>query len=115
MHVEFDPERDADISGLEWWEVLKALYDKTRPLGLGFIHARELSDELAMEMIGVYVATQMLRFDYLFGRPMKIGFHTQDGRSWVSRVDMYDRDSMAPARDTIADLRRRKAAERDGR
>lgn len=98
MHDEFDPETDVDISGLERWEVLRALHANTRALGMGRIHDRDMTDEDAKELIGE--ATR-IRFDYVFGRPMKVGFV----KTWITRVDLYDRDSKRPAREIIEELR----------
>lgn len=103
---EFDPEHDLDITGLEWWEVLKRLHDRTRMPSTGIVIGRPITDEQAMELIGRYIAGGHNRFDYVHGRPLKFGFHTKEGRSWISRVDLYDRDSLTPAKITIDKLRK---------
>jgi hypothetical protein len=102
----FDPNTDADITGLEWWRVLVALHRGTSALGLGRLHDRELGDDMAKLMIEAYKTERhaLPRFDYVFGRPLKVGFRTDGTRSWVTRVDLYDRDSKRPARAIIAEL-----------
>ena len=103
---EFDPETDLDISGLEWWEVLAHLQRATvAPRSIFSFPDRAITDEQAMNLIGRYIAEGFNRFDWVYGRPLKIGFRTKDGRSWIKRVDLYDCDSPTPARVTIDKLR----------
>ena len=58
-----------DLTGLDKAEVLAALYNASRPLGMGFIHydPAPMGKEEAAEYLegGTY-------FDYLKGRVMKI-------------------------------------------
>jgi hypothetical protein len=58
-----------DISGLEKWAVLKVLYDRTNPQGMGFLHFVEgdMSEEEARAIV-----ERTLVFDYLKGRVMKV-------------------------------------------
>jgi hypothetical protein len=115
--IKFNPECDLDITGLEWWEVLQRLHRTTRAKGpFGRMNNHELSAEEAMQLIGQHIELKALnphtRFDWLHGRSLKISFHTKDGRSWIARADLYDRDASTPARVTIAALRQEKADER---
>lgn len=118
--TDFNPDYDLDITGLEWWEVLKRLHAATQALGpFAGIAPKELTDEQAIDAIGAYIASGQDRFDWVHGRPMKIGFHTKEGRSWVSRIDLYNRDAPTPASFTIASLRaeherKRKARDEGG-
>lgn len=107
--VVFDPQTDVDITGLEWWEVLQRLHRATRVPG-PFALNRPLSNDAAIELIGRYVARNPREdFDYVLGRPIKVGFHTRYGQSFVRGVNRYDLDSPVPARVTIAALRQDKA------
>ncbi|HXE63170.1 MAG TPA: hypothetical protein VN519_06490 [Bryobacteraceae bacterium] len=76
---------DIDISGLKKSEVLAALYNNSRPLGLGFLHftPEPMTAEQAEEILkdGDY-------FDYLKGRVMKVSL---DGDTFDPRL--YDRDN----------------------
>jgi len=105
----FDPQTDLDITGLEWWEVLQRLHQATRPVG-PFARNIGLTDEAAMELIGKLISADggIRGFNYVLGRPMKISFHTKGGQSWVSRIDLYDRDAQKPGKVTIAALRAEK-------
>lgn len=74
-----------NISKLDKVEVLMALYDKSRPLGMGFLQAtpEPLERAEAEELL-----RQQTYFDYLRGRVMKIDLSGDD-----MRVDLYDRDN----------------------
>lgn len=86
-----------DITGLDPAAVLAALYNAARPLGLGFLHfdptpmttaeARALIDE----QVAYWTAKGLeprIHFDYLRGRPLKIGLT----RTEVRGAWLYDRD-----------------------
>jgi hypothetical protein len=94
-----------DIKGIDKAELLAALHNGTRPLGMGFLHARgpmtaddarpylESGDDHAaafkkLEAAGGIVLRKRLYFDYLCGRPLKvdIGGDELDPR-------LYDRDA----------------------
>ncbi len=124
----FDPRYDADITGLEYWEVLLALHRNTRAFNMGRIHDRALTAEDAKELIagrmrpapitmedlkaagaGV-VESEGIHFDYVCGRPMKITFYEQS----VRRIDLYDRNAKRPGRDVIAELKRARGGEGRG-
>lgn len=78
-----------DITGLDKAEVLAALYNASRPLGMGRMAytpnpmTRKEAEALLKE--GSY-------FDYINGRVMKI-----DLKSNLLEVDLYDRDNGAGA------------------
>ena len=88
-----------NISGLNHTDVLRALYDAARPLGLGILHytpePMTLKEaETALEKQGSG------RFDYFNGRVMKI-------RIAGTEIDerLYDRDNgFGAAAKAIADL-----------
>jgi len=100
-----------DIKGIDKAELLAALHNGTRPLGLGFLHARP---DMTAEDARPYLAagddtTRMfgkvprLYFDYLCGRPLKvdIGGDELDPR-------LYDRDAgQGRAAEVVAKLRER--------
>lgn len=75
---------EADISGIDKAELLKALYDNASPLGLGFLQATkdEMSIEQAKELL-----SETTYFDYVFGRPLKVNL-----KGDTIRTDLYDRD-----------------------
>jgi len=74
-----------DIKGLDKAKVLKALYDNSRPQGVGVFvaaYADELTEEKAAELL-----KDQTYFDYLSGRVMKVHL---DGDELDPRL--YDRD-----------------------
>lgn len=88
-----------DISGLDKAAVLAALYNGSRPQGMGILHfdATPMTAEMARPFV-----SQRMRFDYLNGRVLKVDISgdTMDPR-------LYDRDlgDGAAAR-AVATLRR---------
>lgn len=93
-------EGDLDISGLERWEVLQALHAATNALGLGRLHDRGALSEADCRA----VVEKQQDFDYVAGRPLKVGFRG----NWLIRARLYDRDAPQSAADVIADLRAKK-------
>jgi len=96
-----------NIRGLNRAEVLAALYNASRPQGLGIMHfdpepmtteqAQTLLDDESKHPRGIYEAY----FDYIQGRVMKIGFKGDE-------IDprLYDRDlGDGAAEKAIAPLR----------
>lgn len=71
-----------NIKGLDKAEVLKALHDGTRPLGMGFLQARENVPIEDFRALGTGYA------DYVFGRSIKCNI---DGDEFDPRL--YDRDA----------------------
>jgi hypothetical protein len=47
-----------------------------------------------------------ISFDHIFGRPIKTTFKKEDGKLYIERTRLYDRDSSKPAADVIAELTR---------
>jgi hypothetical protein len=74
-----------NITGIDKAEILRALYNYSRPLGMGILH-------FTPEDMTVAEARELLKsqtyFDYLKGRVMKI-----DLSSDSLRDDLYDRDN----------------------
>lgn len=91
-----------DIKGLNKAEVLAALYNNSKPQGLGFLHfdAKDMTVAEAEEIL-----KQTTDFDYLKGRVMKVNLSSDDGfEEWL-----YDRDNGSGAAErAIAELRREK-------
>lgn len=92
---------EIDIKGIDKAELLAALYNNSRPMGMGFLQARpgELTIEQAREacgygddstrMLGKNAAgNRELYFDYLHGRPLKSDLSGDTFRPWG-----YDRDN----------------------
>jgi len=75
-----------NIKNLDKAEVLKVLYDNSKPQGMGFLHFTpdEISIEEAKSLL-----TQGTYFDYLKGRVMKIDLSSDD--EFDPRL--YDRDN----------------------
>ena len=74
-----------DLHGLDKAKVLAALYNKSRPLGMGFLHynpATMTRDEAA-ELL-----KEQSYFDYLMGRVMKVDLSKDTLDPWL-----YDRDN----------------------
>lgn len=75
-----------DIKGLNKAEVLVALYNNSKPQGLGFLHfeSKDMTVSEAEEIL-----KQTTDFDYLKGRVMKVDLSSDDGfEEWL-----YDRDN----------------------
>ena len=92
-----------NISGLDHTDVLRALYDAARPLGLGILHYTP--ELLSLEEAKTALKEQGSgRFDYFNGRVMKI-------RIAGNEIDdrLYDRDNgLGAAFVAIQNLRERK-------
>jgi len=75
-----------DISGLDKAEVLRALFNASRPVGMGFCqpHADEMTAEEAREL----TSDMKGRFDYVRGRVMKVDIRGDLLEPWL-----YDRDN----------------------
>lgn len=73
------------IAGLDKAEVLAALYNASKPQGLGFLHfiPRPMTVDEARELLGIRTS-----FDYLHGRVMKISLDGDSMGVWL-----YDRDN----------------------
>lgn len=91
-----------DIKGLNKAEVLSALYNNSKPQGLGFLNfdAKNMTVAEAEEIL-----KQTTDFDYLKGRVMKVNLSSDDDfEEWL-----YDRDNgNGAAERAIAELRREK-------
>jgi len=89
------------LQGLEKGEVLAALYNASRPLGMGFLQydAKPMTAEEGAQL----VASQKY-FDYLKGRVMKVNLQGDDLDPWL-----YDRDNGPGAAErVISELRKGK-------
>lgn len=77
-----------DIKGISKAAVLAALYNASKPLGMGMFNYRreDMSEAVAQRLIDE--SGERPYFDYLCGRVMKIGFKGDD-----LDVSMYDRDN----------------------
>lgn len=75
-----------DIKGISKATVLAALYNASRPQGMGFLQAKPgyLSEKEAQALLDA----GQTYFDYLHGRVMKIDLSTDD-----LRTALYDRDN----------------------
>ena len=91
-----------DTRGLTRAQVLAALYNNAKPLGLGFLHytPEKMEEERAQEIIEAGATY----FDYLNGRVMKVDLSDEDHfDEWL-----YDRDNgPGAAQRAIGDLRQR--------
>lgn len=95
-----------DVSGIEEWELLAALYDNALPLGMGRLiyDHRPLTKEQALDALGQLRFESGWRVDYLGGRPLKI--EVRDGMLFGARL--YDRDQgMGACRRVVDGLRAR--------
>jgi hypothetical protein len=95
-----------DISGLDKAAVVAALYNRSKPLGMGFMHydPEPMTAEQASKIIkagGTHMPNNPLYFDYLQGRVMKVDLSGDAFDAWL-----YDRDNgQGAAREVIANLR----------
>jgi hypothetical protein len=89
------------LEGLDKGEVLAALYNASRPLGMGFLHY-DPKPMTAEEGAGILATS--LYFDYLRGRVMKIDLSGDELEVWL-----YDRDNgEGAAARVIEELRQKK-------
>lgn len=81
---------DIDITGIDKAELLAALYNNARPLGMGFLHARDepMSKAEAAELLAKHERNGRISFDYVHGRPLKVWFMGDV----LSGARLYDRD-----------------------
>lgn len=79
-----------DISHLNKAEVLAALYNASKPQGLGLLHFNPapMTTEEAAELLGRQANPREIYFDYLKGRVMKVNL-------LPNQLDpfLYDRDN----------------------
>jgi len=66
-------------------KVLAALYNASAPIGIGFLQydKNPMTEEQAQELLSQYT-----RYDYLFGRLMKVSFENED-----VYLGLYNRDN----------------------
>lgn len=85
-----------DIKGLSKAKVLCALYNNSKPQGLGIIHFRpaDLTEEEASKLL-----KETDYFDYLAGRVMKVKISGDELDEWL-----YDRDNGRGAAARAIDL-----------
>ena len=100
------------IAGIDKAELLAALYNAARPLGMGFLRADEatmtveeartyVSDPSAQDNGTTFSRREKLFFDYLKGRPLKV-----DLSGDTLRTRLYNRDQGAgKAEIVVAELR----------
>lgn len=90
-----------DIAGLDKAEVLAALYNRARPLGLG--HLQYEPSDMTKEQAAKLLESSTY-FDYVKGRVMKINLKSDDQFS----PSLYDRDNgTGAAESVIKELRKR--------
>ena len=90
------------IKGLDKAEVLCALYDRARPLGMGLLHynPQPMTRAEAMDLLS---KTQY--FDYVRGRVMKVNLSNDEFDTWL-----FDRDNGDGAAESVISALRAKAA-----
>lgn len=107
-----------EITELGLPKVLAALANYTDPLGMGKLDPKafkiidEVDCELVLQEYGFdnkFVEnSSSVRFDYVFGRPIKTGFTRDvDGKLYVDGTFLYNRDSARSAENVIKDLKTR--------
>lgn len=91
------------VDDLDPAELLAALYNRARPLGLGVLHfdPAPMTPEQAAAVLAAR-GPLPVRFDYLKGRVMKVDI----GRSTL-KVALYDRDNGEGAAAHVVDKLRR--------
>ncbi len=89
---------EISIDGLDKAKVLMALFNGSRPLGLGFLHydPKPMAEEVARDLI-----SQGAYFDYVQGRVMKVDLSGDSFNPWL-----YDRDNGEGAAKRIVDTLR---------
>ena len=83
---------EVSILGLSKAVILQALFNSSRPQGMGFISSMSGPDKLDIEAAEKIISeAQSLDFDYLFGRPLKANLTGDSFDPWG-----YDRDNGGP-------------------
>lgn len=111
-------ETQIEITDLGIPVVLAALCNNTRPLGMGVTNSKAMdkiteddcltkikNQQKCFEEYAEEGEEENIRFDYLFGRPIKVGFVTQDEKVFLERADLYDRDSPTTVAKVLEGLR----------
>jgi hypothetical protein len=83
-----------DIGGLDKAELLAGLYNRSRPLSLGFLEATR--EDMTVDQARKIIQQQGHRFDYLNGRVMKINLGGDTLNPWG-----FDRDNGAGATQSV--------------
>lgn len=83
-----------NITGLNWVDVLRALYDEA-PVGVRSLHfTGELSVEEATKLLSkkeIYTSSERyITFNYVHGRPIRVRFVENGDKCWLERCQMYD-------------------------
>lgn len=75
-----------NIKGMSKAKILATLYNNSRPLGLGFLHAtpEDMTEAEAQQILD----SGQTYFDYLKGRVMKVDLSKDE-----LRTDLYNRDN----------------------
>jgi hypothetical protein len=94
-----------DISGLDKAEVLAALYNGSRQLGMGFLDKRGASDMTIEQARQILDENESKCFDYLYGRVMKIDLRGDEVLTFL-----YNRDNGQGAAERIIGSLQVKAA-----
>ncbi len=76
-----------DISGIDKGELLATLFNNSRPQGMGHLPATGGPAVMTAEQ-GREVLKGQVRFDYLYGRPLKTALVGDEADPWL-----YDRDN----------------------
>lgn len=98
-----------DIAGMDKAEVLAALYNGSRQLGMGFLHQRGASGMTVDEAREILDATPHKYFDYLHGRVMKVDLSGDE-----LRTALYNRDNGQGAAERIIEGLKEKKIEEHG-
>ena len=90
------------IKGLDKVDVLCALYDRTQPKGMGFLHynPQPMTRAEAMDLL-----SKGQRFDYVRGRVMKVNLSNDEFDPWL-----FDRDNGDGAAESVIAALRAKAS-----
>ncbi len=97
-----------DITGINRYELLAALCNGTKSLGMGKFASKADCKITANDVLSCIdeqgdMDSCMMDFDYLFGRPIKISIVAKDGKLFLDRWWLYDRDSGKGSAERIVD------------
>lgn len=90
MHTDTQAPVSIDIAGIDKGELLAALYNHARPIGLGNLQYQpnKMSIEAGRAHFDAHIEAGASRFDYLQGRCLKV-----DLRDDVLDARLYERDN----------------------
>lgn len=83
-----------NITGLDPVLVFRELFNRNHVRGMGFLNdiGRELWDQEIGELLKPLAETGKVKFDYVYGKPIKVEFVKDGDQLFIDCEYLYDRD-----------------------